>query len=493
MLHTASNRRFSGLYRACNILSVGLLISTLSGCRGTQQIYHPVLLAGTPGTPSAVWETPEGKPYFGFVEFDDQGERWDSSIRASKAGELPTTQLQTVTRAIKRAGGRSGNKPFYLIVFAHGWNNNGSPKNDSLLEFHQRILQLRRLHELDGAEVFGVFLAWRGDAPGRPFNFYHRSEAGHRVGERIAGTLFDLITAARQASSRSKVALIGHSFGSHLIEGGILPVLQADVARAVPNDRRIPLAADLILLVNPARSSLYSKPFIDQLRDSQVKVDCGDVVSHHELPLIVTITSEGDTATGKIFPIGYSVGRRISLFNTSVSGLYRKSTNDPAPQEFSHKHTSGWNKVLHSHIVTKEPYSPAGRDPKIASAPSVSDSLPEEYRAIDRMIRANYRPWQPNGTILVHGLKQNYRITPAPPAPGRTERYNDTPYWIMQVPKDIVANHSDVWNSEYVALVTALLYLPVDEPQQADVGHRAAAESPSDDFSNQKLMLRSKP
>ena len=94
------------------------------------------------------------------------------------------------------------------------------------------------------------------------------------------------------------------------------------------------------------------------------------------------------------------------------------------------------------------------------------------------LMRIAYGMERPDaGTILVHGLKQNYRITPAPPPPGRTERYNDTPYWIMQVPKDIVANHSDVWNSEYVALVTALLYLPVDEPHEKTL-RREPAKSP---------------
>ena len=422
------------------VAALGLVLSLTSCATHKQYRGNLAQPLGEPDSESPVWkEAGTGTPYFGILEFDDLGERWDSSRRASHDPAHPATQLEAVTDAITKVA--TSHKSVFLVVFAHGWRNNASKANyndGNLKEFHQKIKQLREFHKTDGSQVFGVYLAWRGKTPSWPLDFYHRNEGGHRVGERATGSLFTLLAAARKAPE-SKIALIGHSFGSHVIEGAVSNSIQARVAEAAVNKTTPNPVADLVLLINPARSSLYAKPLIDQLRSQNVTAAAPN--APHQLPLIVCLSSETDWYNGQLFPFGYWLGRRISLFNTGVSGERRDPTkwDDPVSQDDTLKRTLGWNTALHSHQVVKHPYP----DKKRHHAPSDSE-----------ITAANQNPWEADAsTFIVHGQKYWYEVKPIPQA------YNDTAYWAMQVPKDIVDGHNDIWNDEYTAMVTALMYL----------------------------------
>ena len=108
-------------------------------------------------------------------------------------------------------------------------------------------------------------------------------------------------------------------------------------------DNRVFQPADLILLVNSAAESIYSKELIDMYEET---------TPLRGAPHVIMISSDADKASGLAFPIGTKLSNTPNL----LSGSFRQY-NDPDRETSQYRYftsTSGHNDSLQSHRLTPD-------------------------------------------------------------------------------------------------------------------------------------------
>lgn len=363
-----------------------------------------------------------------FIEFDDQGEPWAPS------------QLERTIRLIENAN-RDG-KRSVVVLFVHGWHNDASKREDrkeeNNVEGFKRLLDqsqenLRRLgYSQDKVSLIGVYLSWCGRSTDvgllKPFTFYSRRAAGQSVaGVSTTEAILRVMDAAKQ-NPMSAGVVIGHSFGGMIVERALM---QALVRHTINHGEEIVPLADLVILVNPASQSMHAKNMLSILKRNRLKFYRETQEGEkHEAPLIVSITSTGDTATGSIYPFALGLKGWTKKFRQ-----YGPTDCCPIPtQKLFYKQTAGHNRALHSHVVT-------------TGEPIEAGSMDEARINLQESINPD------TGEMRYSFPGQEYMFT--------IERlpwvYNNTPYWIMSVPPELIASHSDIFTYNTMQIIRALL------------------------------------
>lgn len=407
--------RYSGATRT--FLSVIVLLAlflVLSGCVH-QRLYRPVNIQ------------PEEGYTLAFIEFDDQGELWSPS------------QMFRTTELIKRnneAGTRS-----LVVVFIHGWQNNASLEQEqqegkSLNGFKQWLSEIvesvRINNPTSPPSIIGVYLAWRGKSAHKPFSgitFWNRRRTATRIasGSSVSEVLSRVVERANE-NPESKTLLIGHSFGGLLMEQALVQYLVRTTVAVETGQLDFPV--DLVMLINPASSSLRAKQLIEALARDRTKVyEVNKKGERYERPLMISVTSKTDRATGVLYPMGTALGLIFTGFRT-----YGSEFCSPTEKQRSfYLYTAGHNSILHSHVVTAE-------------------SLPKQGGSGNELaLQFGYDPAIQQETMSFNGRKHRFTIKKKPAA------LNDTPYWIMAVPGSLIADHSDIFTVNTIRLMLALV------------------------------------
>ncbi len=315
------------------------------------------------------------------IEFDDHGVFWKLD------------QLEDTLRLIARRNNES-DRGILVTPYVHGWQNNADPneKDGNLRRFKEQMAKNAVKFSGGGANIpdrmVGIYLGWRGKTSGVPVHkkatFWHRRNAADRVASlNMRETLFRIMNATR-ARPDSKCLIAGHSMGGQIVGKTLSPSLTTLLLAG--GDDGVLMPADLVVLLNPALDALASWQFIDFLKRSNARLELrsksGEVFEAPG-PLILSVTSETDKATGNAYPFGRSV--------TSVFTTFRKDHGADEPsQRHLATHTEGHVDYLVSHTARVE-----------------------------------------NGKVVLD------RVANA---------YNDTPFWIVRVTSDISKDHSDTRN-----------------------------------------------
>jgi len=214
--------------------------------------------------------------------------------------------------------------------------------------------------------------------------------------------------------------------------------------------------ADLVVLVNEAAPALQAKTLIDLLRYGNVtsgrpanpRFTCG--TDTRWSPLIISITSEGDTATKRWFPIGATLDSMFQQFRPyeisamTLEGCGTTGGEAPPPipsQATLYRHTAGHVPSLRSHEL---------RYRKLASAAPKSEFVPQPCEpkfCIDETVPAG----QSDDSICITMNGHEFRVHAI------EDSFNTTPYWIMSAPRSIVADHGDIFNEQFTALLTGVV------------------------------------
>lgn len=383
-----------------------------------------------------------GKTYrLSFVEFDEKGDFWDRR------------QLGQTGRKLQRTG-----KPVLLVIYIHGWHHNAADrkpggKNPGDVETFRCLLsELAASASTRSLQVHGIYIGWRGRIFQGPLDyvtFLDRKNAGTRVaGTPVTETIFELIRQARKESPNSKCVVIGHSFGALVLEKAMAQALAGTVlSQDVQNPGRpFNAPADLILLVNSAAESIYAK----ELSDMFVRTGHRGQVSADK-PLLISITSETDSATGGWFPVGTFLPNIFARRQYNWDEKYNRLSSKVSQHDYLIT-TPGHNRRLFTHKVL--PVDPTLAIPKsrIGSCSEPNPAFEENlqhprhdvFATADQTDRSKFYWW---------------RLEKSGPNPA-------SPYWIMQVPPQIINNHSPIFTSEGRAMMAALFRItnPKNEP-----------------------------
>ncbi|MEM7624013.1 MAG: hypothetical protein AAF333_00130 [Planctomycetota bacterium] len=329
------------------------------------------------------------------IEFDDYGGLWN---RDQLDGTIDLIQQRNA----------EAERGVLVSVFIHGWTHDADPHRPGgdLSGFRENLAWVaQRIEHGDGLppdRVVGVYIGWRGATTRFPvakqLTFYDRRWAAERMVSHDMRETLVRIAAATKSRPGSKCLQTGHSMGG-LILGQAMSHTLATLL-LVGDDDGEPAEIDLVLLANPARDALAAKQLVDFLKRTNTRTELrtpeGKVLPDRG-PLIVSITSEADDATGLVYPLGRGL--------STLGGAFRGDHAEGEPsQRHLVTHTEGHVPFLISHTAR----------------------LDDDGRVV---------------------LEE---------APGR---YNDTPFWIVRVTKDICADHGDLDNPNFGRLVRQIIEL----------------------------------
>jgi len=393
------------------------LLVTLTGCVSAQ-MYRP--------------DSVEEKDDYTltFIEFDDQGEPWAPA------------QLERTIQVIDQA--HSEGKRSVVLLFVHGWHNDASNREDRKLdnnvEGFQRLLGTTRqlMNRVDESPedvaLIGVYLSWRGRSTDvgllKPLTFYSRRGAGQRAASLSTTEAILRVMSTAKKNPLSTGIVIGHSFGGMIVE---LALTQAVVGYTLVDETEIPPSADLLILVNPASQSMQAKNMVGMLKRNRLRFYREDEDGNRrEAPLIASVTSTGDTATGNLYPMALSMKAWSKKFRE-----YEPTDCSPTPSQKSfYTKTAGHNRVLHSHVITTE----GTLDPA-----SVDDSK--------MVLEVSVNPTTGENRYTFPGEENLFTIQRLPLG------FNDTPYWIMSAPPELIRDHSEIFTYNTIQMIRALLVL----------------------------------
>ena len=454
---------------------VALAALSLAGCFHVKnQLYNAATPAADtrakPGQPkgnksvvsvSAITDTVDADcdPYktacMAFLEFDEMGEMWDP------------LQLDKTLKLIDKA--KQHPHPI-IVTFTHGWKNNAlddRPKHvngnvygfEGVLDFLKDATKNRG--RFGDSPVVGIYIGWRGNlvseySPVRQqFSYFNREGAAIRIpGASLTSALTKIMQEAHSpmpnpGDTPPVLVMTGHSFGGLVMERALTQAMTDYVLRGgVKDDGPWP---DLVVFVNSAAAASEGKQMLNLLksRQAQYRVSApaaraearvGGLNRTDDRPLLLSISSLGDSATR----FGLVIGHGPSAINRQLQGSWRTYTqpeppNVPSQQSFYLSTTAHFDAVQ-SHVIVEYPPQP-GQCGRIFGTPV---------------------PITVGGNPATAAVKQ-YVICEKP------NRWNDTPYWAMEMPVTIVPDHSGIFNINFVKLL--LEFLPSNE-EMTNSGNR---------------------
>lgn len=338
------------------------------------------------------------------IEFDDSGVFWKID------------QLNEAVDLIRRRNAESSSGVL-VIVYIHGWKNNADPalEDGALRRFRDSLATTAKAQraKTDGAlapdHVIGVFLGWRGDTSDVPlqeqFTFWDRRATAERVASLNMREALLRVMNATKERPESKCFAVGHSMGGLILGKTMAPVLTTVLLAGDAVETRLPV--DLVLLQNPAIDGLAAWQLIDFLKRHRATLHFRDSRGNVEPargPIIASITSEADSATGAAYPFGRSLASMFASFRTDFA------PGAPSQRTLA-TNAEGHIPFLVSHTATVE-----------------------------------------NGEVVLR------------PVPGA---WNDTPFWIVRVSREISRDHGEVNNAMYGKLIQAIIRL--NRVYEADV------------------------
>lgn len=405
----------------------------------------------------------------GFVEFDDQGEFWSRE------------QFNAVEQLVLDEADRAGTEGVLMITFVHGWKHNASVCDENVSCFREVLKSIYNLEQLSAMltntlprRIVGIYVGWRGLSVTPPvlkeLSFYSRKSTAHRVGRGQVLEVFTRLEDIRNrinqdGSGRSKLVVVGHSFGAALTYSALAGIFEERAARSNFDaagghaDARVAGFGDLVLLVNPAfEAARYTS--IHQLSVSR------DNYASSQPAVLMVVSSDTDTATKIFFPIG-------RFFSTLF-----KRTRDSTQKE-----------ALKTTIGNYEPYrTHSGRTAKARGADEEAPLFLDDVVELDDEAARGADDCQCRYIevdVLTPSELQLYLSTKMPElanaaaqqqfadvilelANGDIDELN--PFPVVRVTDEIVTAHNGIYNKTFIDFLRAYML---------DMEKRANSESPS--------------
>ena len=226
------------------------------------------------------------------------------------------------------------------------------------------------------------------------------------------------------------------------------------------------------MLVNSAAPSIYAKQLHGYFVAHREALAANGVVGA-DAPLIISLTSTADTATGKVHPIGNVLAPLFPSLWRKYDGndfiLETNTANLQIPQAYYYRRTPGHNPLLVNHWIVPAPAAPKPDDKQ-----SLLQQNMDPARASDLTNRVFHTSPRKKGDP-----PHTWHITSTPPDLDWSTYKGVKPvflgpravysgYWIMRCTKEIIRGHNDIWSLQametYAALFREAAWLREQKP-----------------------------
>jgi hypothetical protein len=508
----ANEGAFMNARRSTLAFTILIASWTLSGCvanrsyRRGGEVQPPELPRSVDGTqpseadcsasPAAPLGTQPPHYYLAHIEFDDMGELWSIGSLKGKDGNAQS-QLDKALEVIRTAQklANDDKRELVVIAFVHGWHNNSSKydeihKNLGGFETMMQTLSCWSTDEVREHPVLvGIFLSWRGQSlRGDPaLTYWNRRDAATRVGgpsmtEVVTRLMFETKGAPLapnpdadcevppvDGKEMSHFAIIAHSFGARALEHALTqPMLSMVLEREAQarecararitrdpggkplNDLTFPAPADLIVFLNAANDAFEAKETIEALKRSKVRVNRKGAdrdrlgSADTSAPFMISITSDGDWATERVMPIAQWFSSLALSFRPYDQAQCKADGQlCGRSQRYYYRHSEASVGEMRSHLVIlygdakscgPEPDWPyfkvEGKNRCFCIDHSGGETKEKDECGIDKETR-----------------KSKF---------GTDEGWNNTPFYVMGVPKELIKDHNDIFQDGTAELLTTI-------------------------------------
>jgi hypothetical protein len=248
-----------------------------------------------------------------------------------------------------------------------------------------------------------------------------------------------------------------------------------------------PLPADLVLLVNPASSGLAAKKMITALKEPRSQEFLlrrpaslpgaeGGENQNWVPPLMIAVSSKADRATSKAFPFAQGVTSLMRNFRGPdpvheeefyrVDFLRRVRSGTFGTIEDTRNH-SAWmpnQSVFAAHTAPNIPEILSHNVYKVGDSALYGNK--SSFGVLRKNLKANVVP-NLLASYEFQTPSSTYRISP------RIDAWNDTPYWVLQAPEELLPSHNDLWTAEFYGLLTGLFRISTELQNSAHSGMEA--------------------
>jgi hypothetical protein len=394
---------------------------------------------------------PDASYLLGFIEFDDQGQVFERE------------QMDAVINTLNE---QAASQDLLMVVFVHGWKHSAAPGDGNIGTFREGLERLSELESRVSREtgtqerkVVGIYLGWRGGSvtlPGvKELTFWDRKNTAHKVGHGGVTEVVSRLELVRntkdamvgeQGRSRTRLVVIGHSFGGAVVYSALSQILMTGFVNTVgPAGASTDVKGfgDLVVLINPAFEATRFSPLSDMANERPTYFAS-------QLPVIAILTSEADDATKRAFPMG----RWFSTFFEKHRKETRKNgvtgEDEVIDQQKANITAVGHFEPYRTH------YLRAAGEPgvEIPGQPSVETSLQRFFDVSSR--------WEkdiPGSVVEFEGSVLERTANSA----GRN------PYLVVRVDEQLIRDHNDLDDPRIASFIRQLILIA---GQSADLEER---------------------
>jgi hypothetical protein len=441
----------------------------------------------------------------GVIELSDDGHVSDDVQRDMVFARLREVALGGKGKSIdlKKSPGA------IVIVFVHGWHHRSKVCDNNLACFRRVLQALSEAQADKHRPVFGVYVGWRGDTFEKRasfLSFYDRKATAHHIGQEAGREiLLDLNDTYQELNDRidngmtHPVTMVtaGHSFGGALVYSAVEGALVRELRNMTPKTgqtrpvgsvhvvgRRAvdcagskvrpirPGIGDLVVLVNPAFEARRYREFVN---DESTDGDYAD----GQLPVLLTVASEGDSAVKVAFPIGRSL--YFSVFPWRYRGLDDIIGAGHYDPQTTH------NLVVTDNAGKRIRPAAAERPPKVVAdeATRVRCDLHTdrgdlatckcEYDVPDLLatVARGTELTLASGSVAMSAADEKIDLQPRNKA-----RDPRSPFIVARVAPEIISQHSDIYTPRFITFLTAYIGEFLQRAKDVEPGSRDEPSSP---------------
>ena len=430
-------------------------------------------------------------------------------VEMNDAGDINPTQYHQVVdevgRSIKAA--TELGQQTTLITFVHGWHHSCRTCDNNLSCFRRVLHEISRdgIRAGKARNVVGVYVGWRGRqylGKSDVVSIWSRKRVASRVGRRGGKELLNDLHAIWWPNQKVTMVTAGHSLGGAFLLSAVRDRLTGnvdDILRDKERTYRVVRAAgrrsaakadrkadrarfgDLVVLLNPAIEASDYQVFDNDLRDTSRKLSPHNLVqqklppdklvdfSNSQLPVLVTIAGEEDTAVSGIFQFARVLQGGLTARQREGLGHYEPQvthtlhyTGTLAPENPNRRCScaADWG---------QDPQQPANAIPSVFRRPEIEGDKSSTEALFTHAAGSSAGA---DNRLMLELTKSRSCEN----APGCRGWDIHSPYIVVRADGSVIRHHNDVFNP---AIVTFLKeYLSAYEQQEA--GRKGLHRRPDD-------------